>query len=86
MPYCIRSVISTLKSTARLTSKPQCRQLRKISVASYAADLHIHSSFTYAVSYDLTLPNLAKWACMKLANLLATREPTHCCSSRFSKP
>ncbi len=44
---------------------------------SYAADLHIHSSYAYATSPDLNLANLAKWARIKGIDLLATGDFTH---------
>ena len=44
---------------------------------TYAADLHIHSSYAYATSPDLNFPNLARWARIKGIDLLATGDFTH---------
>ena len=44
---------------------------------SYVADLHLHSSYAYATSKALTLPNLAKWAKLKGIDLLASADFTH---------
>ena len=44
---------------------------------SYAADLHLHSSFAYACSKHSTLDNLAAWAAIKGIDLLASADFTH---------
>ena len=44
---------------------------------TYAADLHIHSSFARATSKELNLENLAHWARLKGINLLASGDFTH---------
>ena len=44
---------------------------------TYAADLHIHSSYAYATSPDLNFDNLASWARTKGIDLLATGDFTH---------
>ena len=43
----------------------------------YLADLHLHSSFAFATSKDLTLENLAAWARVKGVDLLASADFTH---------
>ena len=43
----------------------------------YLADLHLHSSFAFATSKDLTLENLAAWARVKGVDLLASAGFTH---------
>ena len=43
----------------------------------YVADLHLHSSFAFATSKDLTLENLAAWAKVKGIDLLASADFTH---------
>ena len=48
-----------------------------ISAVTYAADLHIHSSYAYATSPDLNIANLARWARIKGIDLLATGDFTH---------
>ena len=48
-----------------------------ISAVTYAADLHIHSSYAYATSPDLNIANLARWARTKGIDLLATGDFTH---------
>ena len=44
---------------------------------SYAADLHVHSSYAYATSRELTFENLARWARAKGVDLLASADFTH---------
>ena len=44
---------------------------------SYLADLHLHSSFAFACSKDLSLENLAAWAKVKGIDLLASADFTH---------
>ena len=44
---------------------------------TYVADLHIHSSYAYATSRELTLENLAHWAKLKGIDLLASADFTH---------
>ena len=48
-----------------------------MSAVTYAADLHVHSSYAYATSPDLNIANLAKWARIKGIDLLATGDFTH---------
>ena len=43
----------------------------------YLADLHLHSSFAFATSRDITLENLAAWAKVKGIDLLASADFTH---------
>jgi uncharacterized protein (TIGR00375 family) len=43
----------------------------------YIADLHLHSSFAFACSKNLTLENLAAWAKVKGIDLLASADFTH---------
>ncbi len=43
----------------------------------YAADLHVHSSYSRATSRELTLGGLAEWAKLKGIDLLATGDFTH---------
>ena len=43
----------------------------------YAADLHVHSSYSRATSRELTLDGLAEWASLKGIGLLATGDFTH---------
>ena len=47
------------------------------ALASFVADLHIHSPYAFACSKALTLENLAAWAKRKGINLLATGDFTH---------
>lgn len=44
---------------------------------AYVADLHIHSRYSGACSYELTIPNLAKWASWKGIDLLGTGDALH---------
>ena len=44
---------------------------------SYAADLHLHSSFAMATSPSIDLPAMARWARLKGIDLLATADFTH---------
>jgi uncharacterized protein (TIGR00375 family) len=44
---------------------------------AYVADLHIHSKYSGACSYDLTISNLAKWAVWKGIDLLGTGDALH---------
>ena len=44
---------------------------------TYVADLHIHSSYAYATSRELTLENLAHWARIKGIDMLASADFTH---------
>ena len=44
---------------------------------AYSADLHLHSSYAYACSKNLTLENLAAWAKVKGIDLLASADFTH---------
>ena len=44
---------------------------------TYAADLHLHSSYAYATSRDLNFENLAHWAKIKGIDLLASADFTH---------
>ena len=44
---------------------------------AYAADLHLHSAFSYACSKNLTLESLASWAKVKGIDLLASADFTH---------
>ena len=46
-------------------------------LASFVADLHIHSPYAFACSKALTLDNLAAWARRKGIDLLATGDFTH---------
>ena len=46
-------------------------------LASFVADLHIHSPYAFACSKALTLDNLATWARRKGIDLLATGDFTH---------
>ena len=46
-------------------------------LASFVADLHIHSPYAFACSKALTLENLAAWARRKGIDLLATGDFTH---------
>ena len=43
---------------------------------AYSADLHLHSSFAYACSKNLTLENLTDWAKLKGIDLLASADFT----------
>lgn len=43
----------------------------------YYADLHIHSSYAYATSRELTFENLARWARRKGVDMLASADFTH---------
>ncbi len=47
------------------------------ALASFVADLHIHSPYAFACSKALTLDNLAAWAQRKGIDLLATGDFTH---------
>ena len=47
------------------------------ALASFVADLHIHSPYAFACSKALTLDNLALWARRKGIDLLATGDFTH---------
>ena len=47
------------------------------TLASFIADLHIHSPYAFACSKALTLDNLAAWARRKGIDLLATGDFTH---------
>ncbi len=47
------------------------------TLASFVADLHIHSPYAFACSKALTLDNLAAWAQRKGIDLLATGDFTH---------
>ena len=47
------------------------------ALASFVADLHIHSPYAFACSKALTLDNLAIWAKRKGIDLLATGDFTH---------
>jgi uncharacterized protein (TIGR00375 family) len=44
---------------------------------SYAADLHLHSSFARATSPSLDLPLMAQWAAVKGIDLIASADFTH---------
>jgi uncharacterized protein (TIGR00375 family) len=44
---------------------------------TYAADLHIHSSYARATSRELNFENLSRWAKIKGIDLLATGDFTH---------
>ena len=44
---------------------------------AYYADLHIHSSYAYATSRELTFENLARWARRKGVDMLASADFTH---------
>ena len=44
---------------------------------TYAADLHIHSSYARATSRELNFENLSHWAKIKGIDLLATGDFTH---------
>ena len=44
---------------------------------TYAADLHLHSSYAYATSRNLNFENLAHWAKIKGIDLLASADFTH---------
>ena len=46
-------------------------------LASFVADLHVHSPYAFACSKALTLDNLAAWAQRKGIDLLATGDFTH---------
>ena len=46
-------------------------------LASFVADLHVHSPYAFACSKALTLDNLAAWARRKGIDLLATGDFTH---------
>lgn len=41
------------------------------------ADLHLHSKYSRAVSPEMTIPNMVKWAKIKSINLLGTGDFTH---------
>ncbi|MXZ90900.1 MAG: DNA helicase UvrD [Chloroflexi bacterium] len=47
------------------------------ALASFVADLHIHSPYAFACSKALTLDNLAAWAKRKGIDLLSTGDFTH---------
>ena len=47
------------------------------ALASFVADLHVHSPYAFACSKALTLDNLATWARRKGIDLLATGDFTH---------
>ena len=47
------------------------------ALASFVADLHVHSPYAFACSKALTLDNLAAWARRKGIDLLATGDFTH---------
>ena len=47
------------------------------ALASFVADLHIHSPYAFACSKALTLDNLATWAQRKGIDLLSTGDFTH---------
>ena len=47
------------------------------ALASFVADLHIHSPYAFACSKALTLDNLAAWAQRKGIDLLSTGDFTH---------
>ena len=47
------------------------------ALASFVADLHVHSPYAFACSKALTLDNLAVWARRKGIDLLATGDFTH---------
>ncbi len=44
---------------------------------AYVADLHIHSKYAGACSFELTIPNLAKWASWKGIDLLGSGDALH---------
>ena len=44
---------------------------------TYAADLHLHSSYAMATSPSITLESLASWAAIKGVDLLASADFTH---------
>ena len=44
---------------------------------TYAADLHLHSSYAMATSPSITLESMAEWAGIKGVDLLATADFTH---------
>ena len=44
---------------------------------SYAADLHVHSSYAFSTSRDLNFDTLARWAKIKGIDLLASADFTH---------
>ena len=44
---------------------------------SYAADLHVHSSYAFSTSRDLNFDTLARWARIKGIDLLASADFTH---------
>ncbi|MCH8973938.1 MAG: DNA helicase UvrD [Chloroflexi bacterium] len=44
---------------------------------TYAADLHLHSSYAMATSPSITLESMASWAAVKGVDLLATADFTH---------
>ena len=44
---------------------------------TYAADLHLHSSYAMATSPSITLESMASWAAIKGVDLLATADFTH---------
>ena len=44
---------------------------------SYAADLHLHSSYAMATSPSITLESMASWAAVKGVDLLAAADLTH---------
>ena len=43
----------------------------------FAADLHLHSKYSRAVSAEMNFENMAKWARLKGINVLATADFTH---------
>ena len=43
----------------------------------YSADLHLHSPYARATSRELTFENMARWACTKGIDLLASADFTH---------
>ena len=44
---------------------------------TYAADLHLHSSYAMATSPSITLESMASWAAIKGIDVLATADFTH---------
>ncbi|WP_239679582.1 UvrD-helicase domain-containing protein [Natronosporangium hydrolyticum] len=58
-------------------SAPQHPSSADPAVASFVADLHIHSKYSRACSRDLELPNLAYWARRKGVAVVGTGDITH---------
>ena len=63
------------RESATIPNNPNAEQdARRMA---YYADLHIHSSYAYATSRELTFENLARWARRKGVDMLASADFTH---------